>query len=118
MTPRCCLTTPTPGRWTAGVDDTADDYMVNRMIDIRDKLSNKMPLGDFIWALQAAINIDDRTMLGHDIRTCLLSNAAHRLAILAAGIDPDRIWRARGWARLGDAWAVFRGRAVPIYVRE
>jgi hypothetical protein len=112
------LTTPDPGPWKAGVDDGAEDSMINRMHSIRDKLSHNMPLDDFIWALKAGVNIDSRTMLGGDITRCLLSNAAHRLAIMGKQIDPDAIWRGRGWPRLKDAWAVYRGRAVVIHIKE
>lgn len=118
MTFRCCLLTSDPGEWTAGVDDTADPYMVNRMHSITNRLSHAMPLDDLIWALKASVNIDSRTMLGGDIQRCLLSNAAHRLEILGKNIDPTAIWKMRGLPRLKGAWAVFRGRAVPLYVRE
>lgn len=118
MTFRCCLLTDDPGPWTAGKDDSADPRMVSAMHNIRDRLSNRMPLDDFIWALKASVQIDNRTMLGGDIQRCLLWNAAHRLEILAKQIDPDAIWRMRGWPRLKDAWAVFRGRAVVVYVKS
>jgi hypothetical protein len=118
MTFRCCLNTPPPGSWKAGVDDSADPQMVNVMYRIRDNLSYAMPIDDFIWSLKAAVNIDSRTMLGGDIQRCLLSNAAYRLEILEKQIDPAAIWRARGWPRLKDAWAVFRGRAVVTYVNH
>jgi hypothetical protein len=118
MTFRCCMTTTDPGPWKAGVDDAADDAMIGRMHSIRDRLSHSMPLDDFIWALKASVGIDSRTMLGWDIQRCLLSNAAHRLEILEKQIDPDAIWRMRGLPRLRDAWAVFRGRAVVVYVKE
>lgn len=94
----------------------ADPSMTNALYRIRDLLSYEMPIDDFIWSLKAAVQIDSRTMLGGDIQRCLLSNAAHRLEILQKQIDPDAIWRARGWPRLKDAWAVFRGRAVVTYV--
>src|SRR5450631_1503603 len=71
---RCCLTTPDPGKWQAGVDDTADPAMVKAMHNIRDRLSHRMPLIDLIWALKAAVQIDSRTRMGHDIQNCLLSN--------------------------------------------
>lgn len=113
----CCLNTPEPGPWTAGVDDAADPRMIRSMREIRDKLSHKMPLDDFIRAVKASMQIDSRTMLGGDIQRCLLANAAHRLAILGKQIDPEAAWRPRGLARLKDAWAVFRGRAVVTYIK-
>lgn len=118
MTFECCQTIPDPGPWTAGVDDSADPRMVKAMHDIRDKLSYNMPLDDFIWAMKAAVHLDGRTKLGWRLQVCLMWNAVHRLEILAKQIDPDAIWRARGWARIKDAWAVYQGRAVVIYVKD
>lgn len=115
---RCCMTTPDPGPWTAGKNDSADPSMIKQMHNIRDRLSYKMPLDDFIWTLKASAQIDSRTMLGGDLQRCLLHNAAHHLEILAKQIDPDAIWRTRGWPRLADAWAVFCGRAVVTYIRD
>lgn len=115
--PRCCLTTPDPGEWKAGVDDTADECMKRRMHDIISTLNYRMPIEDLIWALQASINIDSRTMMGGDIQRCLLSNAAHRLEILALQIEPSQQWK-RTRDRIGDAWAVLRGRAAAIYLKE
>lgn len=111
---RCCLTTPDPGKWQAGVDNSADPEMIMRMHNIRDRLSYQMPIRDLIWALQSAVNVDSRTMLGGDIQRCLLSNAAHRLTLLAEKIDPAPwlTWRTR----FADAWAVINGRAVAIHV--
>jgi hypothetical protein len=88
--------------------------MINVMHSIRDNLSHRTPVFDFIWQLRAAALIDNRTLLGHDIQRCLLSNAAHRLTLLAERIDPAP-WRSR-WDRVQDAWAVLRGRAVAIRV--
>jgi len=117
--PRCCLTTPDPGKWTAGVDDGADLGMIQQMHDIRDKLSFKMPLDDFIWALKSAVHIDSRTMLGGDIQRCLLSNAAHRLEIMGNRTDPDATWNMpKSKYRLKDAWAVWKGRAAVVYVKD
>lgn len=82
----CCLNTPEPGPWTAGVDDSASDEMVATMNGIRDNLSYRTPVLDFIKQLQAAIQIDNRTLLGRDIQRCLLDNAAHRLKLLVAEI--------------------------------
>jgi hypothetical protein len=115
---RCCLITRDPGPWTAGVDDSADPPMVRKMHDIRNGLSNRTPIREFIQMLRSAVQIDSRTRLGGDIQRCLLSGAAHRLTILALKMDPDAIWKARGWPRLKDAWAVFQGRAVVVYVKE
>lgn len=113
--PRCCLTTPDPGAWQAGVDDGADPEMIMLMHDIREKLSYRMPIRDLIWALKSVIHVDNRTMLGGDLQRCLLSNAAHRLELLAEKIDPAP-WNTLP-GRIKDAWAVIRRRAVCIYVR-
>lgn len=118
MTSRCCLLTPDPDVWTAGKDDSADPPMIRRMHNVRDRLNHSTPIDEFIQMLRMAVGIDSRTMLGGDIQRCLLSNAAHRLEILAKGIDPDAIWRRTGFARFWDAWAVFKGRAVVIYIRD
>lgn len=108
------LQTPDPGPWKAGVDDTADPAMIKAMHKIRDTLSYNMPISDLIWALKASAQIDNRTTLGRDIQRCLLSNAAHRLEILAEGKDPAP-WRTLR-ARLKDAWAIVQRRAVCIRV--
>jgi hypothetical protein len=116
---RCCLTTEDPGEWKAGKDDSADPPMIMRMHKIRDMLSFSMPLNDFILALKMAVHIDSRTMLGGDITRCLLSNAAHRLEIMANRTDPDAIWNRPGSKyRIKDAWAVYKGKAVAVYVKE
>lgn len=90
----------------------------SRIRAIRDGLSFNTPLWAFIQKLKASVNIDSRTMLGGDIQRCLLSNAAHRLEILGLRIDPTASWRRTGFARLREAWDVFHGRAVAIYVKE
>lgn len=110
------LQTPDPGPWKAGVDDTADPAMVKAMHKVRDTLSYDMPISDLIWALKASAQIDNRTTLGRDIQRCLLSNAAHRLEILAEGKDPAP-WRTLR-ARLKDAWAIVQRRAFCIRVKE
>jgi hypothetical protein len=124
----CCLNTPRPGPWKAGVADGADPGMIDAMERIRGSLSHKTPLPDFIWALKAAVQIDSRTRLGHDIQRCLLSNAADRLEIMyvsspnlrpnAKNVEHVR-WGA-SWryfnGGIKDAWAVFRRRAVALYV--
>ena len=112
---KCCLNTPDPGPWRAGVDDGADPQMVDRMHWIRDNLSYSTPLLTFIKQLQSAVHIDSRTLLGGDIQRCLLSNAAHRLTLLSENIDPAP-WRSVRTS-IKDAWAVLKGRAVAIYVR-
>lgn len=111
---RCCLTTPDPGAWKAGVDNTADQKMVNAMHKIRDLLSYQMPAQDLIWALRAEAQVDTRTMLGDDIQRCLLSNASHRLEALVEKIDPAPWNTLRN--RIMDAWAIIRRRAVCVYV--
>lgn len=114
---RCCLMTPDPGPWTAGVDDSADPRMIAAMHGITGRLSGQMPLGDFIWALRASVQIDSRTGLGGDIQRCMLSMAAQRLELLGQRTDSDACWK--GWRyRLRDAWAVWKGRAAPIYLRD
>lgn len=114
---QCCLLTPDPGPWKAGVDDSADPEMIARMHSITGRLSYAMPLDDFIWALRAAVNIDSRTRLGRDIQRCLLSNAVHRLEVLGRQIDRDTCWRP--WRmRLKDAWAVWQRRAAVTYIKE
>jgi hypothetical protein len=115
--PRCCLTTPDPGKWTAGVDDTADPAMIKRMHDITKRLNYRMPIWELIWVLKAAVNIDSRTMLGGDIQRCLLSNAADRLEVLALNIKPSQQWKQKR-DLLKDAWAVWKGRAAAIYLRD
>lgn len=111
----CCLNTPDPLPWQAGVDDSADPNMVSTMHSIQDNLSYRTPIFEFIGKLRAAVQIDNRTLLGRDIQRCLLSNAAHRLTILAERIDAAP-WRSSR-ERFYDAWAVFKGRAVAIHVR-
>ncbi len=117
MTFQCCQTTPDPAPWTAGKDDSADPDMVRRMHGIRDRLSYNMPLHNFIACLKDAVHVDGRTRPGYHLQACLMWNAVHRLEILGEGIDPDAVWRRRGWPRLRDAWAVFQGRAVVVYVK-
>lgn len=85
------------------------------MRNIQDRLSYNMPISDLILALKASVQIDSRTKLGGDIQRCLLSNAAHRLEILAEGIDPAP-WRTFR-DRIKDAWSVIRRRSVCIHVR-
>jgi hypothetical protein len=115
--PRCCLTTPDPGEWKAGVDDSADMTMVNRMRDIVSRLNYRMPIWELIWVMKASINIDSRTNMGADIQRCLLSNAAHRLELLALQIEPTNMWK-RKRDIIKDAWAVYRGRAAAVYLRD
>jgi hypothetical protein len=116
---RCCLSTPEPGPWKAGGDDTASPEMIESMNRIRRQMaagyiSYRTPILNLIEMLRASAQLDNRTMLGGDIQRCLLHNAADRLTLLAYAIDP------RPWAtlrnRLGDAWNVIRGRAVVTYV--
>lgn len=111
----CCLNTPDPGPWQAGVDDGADPQMIDKMHSIRDNLSYSTPIFDFIQQLRSAVHLDSRTRLGGDLQRCLLSNAAHRLTLLSQKIDPAP-WRSLGQS-IKDAWAVFKGRAVALHVR-
>jgi hypothetical protein len=102
--------------------------MIASMERIRSGLSHRTPLPEFILMLKAAVQIDNRTRLGHDIQRCLLSNAADRLELIYAttpGMNPDRknVEHVRWWAswgyfnaKLRDAWAVFRRRAVALYI--
>lgn len=116
-TPRCCLTTPDPGAWTAGKDDSADGVMINRMHAIRERMNYHMSTDDLLYCLKASVNIDSRTKLGGDLQRCLLSVAAHRLELLAKHIDPSP-WLTMGWRyRLERAWDVFRGRALAVWVK-
>lgn len=112
---QCCLNTPDPRPWTAGVDDSSSPEMIDVMHSIRDNLSHSTPIKDFIKSLEAACNLDSRTRLGWRIQVCLLSNAAHRLTLLSQKIDPAPGRSVR--QRIKDAWAVLKGRAVAIYVR-
>jgi hypothetical protein len=113
--PWCCLNSPDPGPWQAGVDDTASPEMIAVMHGIRDNLSYRTPILLFIKQLKAALQIDSRTTLGGDLQRCLLANAAHRLTLLVREIDPAPWMTLRD--RFRDAWAVVKGRAVVIYVR-
>ena len=100
---------------SAGVDDGADPDMVKALHRITERLSYKMPIRDLIWALDAAAQIDSRTRLGGDIQRCLLSNAAHRLRILAEGVDPAP-WRSLR-DRVADCWMIIRRRGVCVRTR-
>lgn len=111
----CCLNTPDPGPWKAGVFDAADPEMIRVMHGIRDNLSRSTPIYLFIKQLKTAVQIDSRTRLGHDIQRCLLSNAADRLTLLVEHIDPAPWARLRD--RIRDAWAVIRCRAVATHIR-
>lgn len=124
----CCHSAADPGPWKAGVDDAADPPMVSAMHRIRDGLSHRTPLPDFIWMLNAAVQIDNRTVMGHDIQRCLLSNAADRLEVLyvSGGKLPtgdknaEHVRWFTSWGyfngKIRDAWAVFRRRAIALYV--
>jgi hypothetical protein len=116
-----------PQSWKAGVDDSADPEMIARMHDIAGRLSHRTPMGEFIRMLNAAVHVDSRTRLGHDIQRCLLSNAADRLEFMFASYCPLQDAKLEEHARwcmswgyfnqkLRDAWAVFRKRAVALYV--
>ncbi len=86
-------------------------------------------MAEFIWMLKAAVQIDSRTLLGHDLQRCLLSNAADRLEAICAStpslqpdakvIDHVRWWSSWGYfnGKTRDAWAVFRRRAIALYVQ-
>jgi hypothetical protein len=89
--------------------------MINRMHHIRDGLSRNMSTSALIDKLHAAVQIDSRTKLGHDIQRCLLSCAADRLMVLVEHVDhaPWRTWVQN----LRDALAVYRREAVAIYVQ-
>ena len=113
---KCCMNTPDPGPWKAGVDDGADPPMIDLMHKIRGKICNNMTTDDLIWELKAAVQIDSRTRLGRDIQRCLLSIAADRLTIIEKNADPYS-WHSFH-DRLRDAKAVFDRRAVCVYIRD
>ena len=116
-----------PKPWKAGVYDSADSPMISRMHDIAGRLSHRTPMPEFIRMLKAAASIDSRTLLGHAIQRCLLSNAADRLEVMFASTYPgadvkldEHVHWYTQWgyfnAKLRDAWAVFCKRAVALYV--
>jgi hypothetical protein len=90
--------------------------MVERFANIADGLSYRTPLPDLVVKMKSmAASGDLRTLWGHDIARCLLHNGADRLRLLGEKIDV-RPWR--GFRELvRDAWSVFRGSAVAIYVK-
>ena len=116
-----------PQPWKAGVDDSADPKMIEAMHNIAGRLSHRTPMGEFIRMLNTAVQLDSRTRLGHDIQRCLLSNAADRLQYMFDSYCPlqdlklhdDAAWKL-SWgyfnANLKDAWAVWRRKAVALYV--
>lgn len=111
----CCRDVPRPKPWAAGVDDTADPYMVARMENIASRLSAETPLAEFIKLLRVGVQIDGRTMLGYHLQACLMHNAADRLDILANDVNP-RIWES--WRdRVRQAWLVLCGRAAIVVLK-
>lgn len=99
------------------MDDSADPEMIKRMHDLRDNLSYRMPIHDFIKSLKVAVQLDSRTRLGGDLQRCLLWNAAHRLEVLAENIDPNAPYARPLRERMRDALAVLKGRAVVTFVK-
>jgi hypothetical protein len=121
---------PRPAPWKAGVDNSADPMMVERMEQIQQNLNHRTPMPEFIKMLNRAVNIDSRTIMGQDIQRALLSNAAIRLEYLYLALDPVpegplkedgkwlMSWRYFNCGRFRDAWAVFKRRAVALYVKD
>lgn len=108
----CCKETTDPGPWKAGVDDSADPYMVDRMHAVRNRLRGDMSNDDLIWICRTSAALDQRTRLGYHIQCCVLHNAAGRLELLAKGRDPYPYGLLS--YRISQAWAVLTGRASAI----
>jgi hypothetical protein len=118
---------PDPQPWKAGVDDTADPPMIAAMHNIADRLSHRTPMGEFIRMLRGGMQLDSRTHLGWHVQAALLANAADRLEYMFDSYCPlqdlklheDVVWKL-SWGyfntKLKDAWAVFRRKAVALYV--
>lgn len=110
--PECCLRISAPGLWKAGIDDSADPDMVERMRRVTTRLSHNMSTDDLAWMCRASAALDQRTRLGYHIQCCVLHNAASRLELLSKGKDPMP-W-SHWFNRLRSGWEVFRGRAFAI----
>lgn len=112
----CCMGTPDPGPWTAGVDDSADQYMIHRMHSARSMLRNDISDEDLVKVCRISVGLDQRTRLGYHIQCCVLHLAASRLELLALKRDPYpyTTWRAR----LHMAWEVWKGRANAIRFKD
>jgi hypothetical protein len=116
-----------PQPWKAGVDDSADPSMIEAMHDIAGRLSHRTPMGEFIRMCRASAHLDQRTRLGYHIQCAILANAADRLEFMFDSYCPlqdlklheEVVWKL-SWGyfntKLRDAWAVFRRKAVALYV--
>lgn len=115
-----------PMPWTAGVDDSADPAMVARMHYVLDNLSHKTSVPDLIKLARMSAHLDQRTRLGYHVQCALLANVADRLEVMYASLpdaDPAVVEQVNWYMRWGyfngkiaDAWAVFRRRAVALYI--
>lgn len=116
-----------PKPWKAGVDDSADPQMIEAMHNIAGRLSHRTPMGEFVRMLRAGMQLDSRTNLGWHIQTALLANAADRLEYMFDSYCPlqdiklheEAVWKLPGGyfnTKLKDAWAVWRRKAVALYV--
>lgn len=116
-----------PKPWKAGVDDSADPEMIAAMHDIAGRLSHRTPMGEFIRMCRASAHLDQRTRLGYHIQCAILGNAADRLEFMFASYCPlqdieleknVRWYMQWGYfnSKFRDAWAVFKRRAVALYV--
>lgn len=116
-----------PKPWKAGVDDSADPPMIAAMHNIADNLSHRTPMGEFIRMLRSGMQLDSRTHLGWHVQAALLANAADRLEYMFDSYCPlqdiklheEAVWKL-SWGyfntKLKDAWAVWRRKAVALYV--
>lgn len=116
-----------PKPWKAGVDDSADSEMIAAMHDIAGRLSHRTPMGEFIRMCRASAHLDQRTRLGYHIQCAILANAADRLEYMFDSYCPlqdlelhkEATWKL-SWGyfntKFKDAWAVWRRKAVALYV--
>lgn len=116
-----------PKPWKAGVDDSADPAMIAAMHDIAGRLSHRTPMPEFIKMVRGSAGLDQRTRFGYHIQCAILHNAADRLEVMFASCCPlqdlelekhVRWYMQWGYfnQKLRDAWAVFRRRAVVLYI--
>jgi hypothetical protein len=84
---------------------------------IETDLDYRTAIPDLVKKMKAAASsVDLRDIHGRDLCRCLLHNGAEKLDLLFRQID-TRPWNT--WPqRLTDAYAVFRGRALAIYVTQ
>lgn len=115
-----------PQPWKAGVDDSADPAMIDNMHYVLNNLSHKTTVPDLIRLARMSAGLDQRTRLGYHVQCATLHNLADRLEVIYAslpGADPAVIAHVKWYMSWGyfngkakDAWAVFRRRAVALYV--